>query len=113
MGYNRELLKGTTPMLILKILSIGDLYGYELVKKLEEMSDHSLSLKQGSLYPILHNLEESGCLTAYWEDTDSDRKKKFYHITDAGKKRLADLIEEWNQYSNSIFTVINREGAYD
>ena len=111
--YNKELLKGTTPMLVLTLLSTKDMYGYEIIKKMEEISNYSLSVKQGSLYPILHNLEEDGCLVAYWEKTNSDRKKKFYHLTDLGLKKLDYLINEWNHYSESIYSVINRKKIYD
>lgn len=111
--YNKELLKGTTPMLILTLLSTKDMYGYEMIKKMEEASNYTLSIKQGSLYPILHNLEDEGCLKAYWEEGDSERKKKFYHITDTGLKKLNCLIDEWNQYSDSIYSVIGRRKLYD
>lgn len=113
MRYNKELLKGTTPMLVLKLLSTKDMHGYEIIKKMEEMSEYTLSVAQGSLYPILHNLEENGYLEAYWIGDDSKRKKKVYHITDSGQNKLRQLIDEWNQYSNSIFCVINRGKVYD
>lgn len=113
MQYNKELLKGTTPMLILTLLSTKDMYGYEMIKKMEEASNYTLSVKQGSLYPILHDLEEEGCLKAYWEESDSERKKKYYHITDIGLKKLDHLIDEWSQYSDSIYSVIGRKKIYD
>ena len=113
MAVSKNLVSGSMTMLLLKLLSEQDMYGYEIIKKMEEISNYSLSVKQGSLYPILHNLEEDGCLVAYWEETNSDRKKKFYHITDLGLKKLDYLINEWNHYSESIYSVINRKKIYD
>lgn len=108
MKINSELMKGSTPLLVLKLLSMRDMYGYEMIKTLEILSNDTFHLKQGSLYPLLHLLEEYGFVNSYWENTDSERKKKFYYITVAGKKQLSNLIEEWNIYSESVNLVIQQ-----
>lgn len=113
MAYNKELLKGTTPMLILQVLSTKDMHGYEIVKRMEEMSGQTLSVTQGSLYPILHNLEENGYLDACWVGDASERRKKVYHLTESGQKKLKALVDEWNHYTQSIYSVINKGEAYD
>lgn len=106
MKINKELIKGSTTMLILNLLSSKDMYGYQMVKELEERSDQTFTLKEGTLYPILHTLESQGMIEAYWEDTESARKRKYYRITKDGKKLLADKQKEWQIYSNAVNKVI-------
>lgn len=86
MAISKELLKGTTTLLILQLLNEKDQYGYELTKALEQRTDNLFTLKEGTLYPILHALENEGMIEAYWEDTQSARKRKYYRITEAGKR---------------------------
>lgn len=107
MKLNKELLKGSTPLLLLKLLSIEDMYGYEMIKRLEILSDSTFHLKQGSLYPVLHSLEEGGFIVSFWENTESERRKKYYHLTEKGRKKLDYLTEEWKVYSNGIGLVLN------
>lgn len=73
MKIDKELLKGSTTMLILKLLDSGDMYGYQMTKELELRSDNTFTLKEGTLYPILHSLESNQMIEAYWEDTESAR----------------------------------------
>ncbi len=113
MKINSELMKGSTPLLLMKLLSRRDMYGYEMIKTLELLSKDTFHLKQGSLYPILHSLEEDGYVTSYWEETKSDRKKKYYHITAKGKERFDCLIAEWETYSKSIGMILDWENAYE
>lgn len=81
---SKELLKGTTTLLILQLLKEGEKYGYEMSKELERRSENLFTLKEGTLYPILHNLESKGLIEAYWEETQLVHKRKYYRIT---KKR--------------------------
>jgi len=106
MQINKELIKGSTTMLVLNLLSTSDMYGYQMIKELERRSDHTFTLKEGTLYPILHLLESQGMIEAYWEDTASARKRKYYHITKNGKKLLAEKEKEWNIYSKAVNKVI-------
>ena len=106
MGVSKELLKGTTTLLILQLLSEGDKYGYEITRELEKRSDHLFTLKEGTLYPILHALENENMIEAYWEDTESARKRKYYRITKKGKGLLADKKQEWMEYSNGVKKVL-------
>ena len=106
MAISKELLKGTTTLLILQLLNEKDQYGYELTKALEQRTDNLFTLKEGTLYPILHALENEGMIEAYWEDTQSARKRKYYRITEAGKKGLKEKKEEWQLYSEGVRKVI-------
>ncbi|MDF2988113.1 MAG: transcriptional regulator, PadR-like family [Eubacterium sp.] len=106
MTIDKELLKGSTTMLILKLLDSGDMYGYQMTKELEIRSDNTFTLKEGTLYPILHSLESTRMIESYWEDTDSARKRKYYKITKGGKKLLAEKEKEWGQYANGVRKVL-------
>lgn len=110
MRVDRELVKGSTTMLILNLLSTGDMYGYQMVRELEERSDNTFTLKEGTMYPILHSLEGQGMVEAYWKDSTSGRKRKYYHITSKGRKLLNEKKKEWKIYSNTVNKVIG--GAY-
>ena len=89
MKFERELLKGIAPVVVLEILSRGKMYGYELSEALEQRSEGILSLGRGTLYPLLYNLEAKGLVAAEWEDNESKRKRRYYSITSQGKGELA------------------------
>ena len=80
MKVNKELLKGSTTMMVLNLLSNSNMYGYEMIKTLSEKSENVFELKEGTLYPILHSLEEKNLITSYWDET-SGKKRKYYSIT--------------------------------
>ncbi|HEY5582994.1 MAG TPA: helix-turn-helix transcriptional regulator [Ruminiclostridium sp.] len=106
MKVDKELLKGSTTMLILKLLDGGDMYGYLMTKELERRSDNTFTLKEGTLYPILHSLESNQMIQAYWENTESARKRKYYTITKGGKKLLLEKEKEWAHYADAIRKVL-------
>lgn len=105
-GYTRkEELKGSTTMLILNLLKDSNMYGYEMIKKLKEKSENVFELKEGTLYPILHGLEEKGFILSYWDESTA-KKRKYYAITEKGKKQLKEKKEEWEEFSNGINRVL-------
>lgn len=106
MRYSKELLKGSTYLLILSVLEKEDLYGYAIIRELEMRSEHAFEMSEGTLYPILHALEKENYLEAYWVDAGS-KKRKYYHITKKGLKNLADQKEEWKSFSTSVNKVLN------
>lgn len=95
MRFERELLKGVAPVVVLEILSRGRMYGYELSEALEQRSKGILSLGRGTLYPLLYNLEAKGLVAAEWEENESKRKRRYYSITGQGKAELAAQKEQW------------------
>ena len=95
MRFERELLKGVAPVVVLEILSRGRMYGYELSEALEQRSKGVLSLGRGTLYPLLYNLEAKGLVAAEWEETEGKRKRRYYSITSKGKAELAAQKEQW------------------
>ena len=105
MKLNKELLKGSTNMLVLSLLEEKNMYGYEMIKELTIKSENIFEFKEGTLYPILHNLEEKNYITSYWDETGA-KKRKYYTITKQGKKHLKEKKEEWKIFSGGINQVL-------
>ena len=111
MKISKELIKGSTAILVLSVISRKQMYGYQIIREIDQLSDSVFHLNEGTLYPILHALEEENFLDCYWEDSESGRKRKYYTITEKGKKELAKQKEEWTDYSTAVAKVI-QGGAY-
>jgi PadR family transcriptional regulator, regulatory protein PadR len=107
---NKELLKGSTGMLILSLLDQKEMYGYQLIKELERLSEGTFDLKEGTLYPILHGMETEKWLDSYWEMADG-RKRKYYRITDQGKRQLQEKKREWQFFSGAVDRVLGEGPA--
>lgn len=100
-----ELIKGTTGMLVLKLLSSSPMHGYEIIKEMEHESKGIFTLQEGTLYPVLHALEAEGFLEAVWEG-DTGRKRKVYSITQKGSKELLSKQNEWSKVRNAVDLVM-------
>lgn len=110
MTIDKSLLSGSTSMLLLKLLSEKDMYGYEMIDTLRKRSQNVFELKAGTLYPLLHSLEEKNLLTAY-EQEAGGKTRKYYGITREGHKVLEEKKEEWNTYSQAVRQVLYIGGA--
>ncbi len=106
MKINKELMKGSTPMMVLSVIAGEDMYGYKIIKELEERSENTFCLKEGTLYPILHALEDGGFVDSYWVDMGS-KKRKYYKITRKGKSALKEKKQEWQEYSTAVSKVLS------
>jgi len=95
MQIERELLKGVLPLAVLKLLNRRAMYGYELVTEVAKQSADVLRLGQSTLYPLLYNLESQGLIEGKWQAADNGRDRKYYHLTDKGKKRLERDLSQW------------------
>ena len=94
---------GTLALMILKTLDVlGPLHGYGIARRIEETSGFRLTLNYGTLYPALLKLEQEGCVTAKWGQSENNRRAKFYAITAAGRKQLARETREWQQTADLI-----------
>lgn len=111
MRFERELLKGVAPVVVLEILSRGKMYGYELSEALEQRSKGILTLGRGTLYPLLYNLEAKGLVAAEWEDNESKRKRRYYSITGKGKAELAAQKEQWLALQEGVNLVFGLGGV--
>jgi PadR family transcriptional regulator PadR len=109
-NISKELAKGSTPLLVLSLLFKGDMYGYQIIKEMEVRSEFVFSLKEGTLYPILHAMEKEGMLNSYWLDNGKARKRKYYQITKKGIKLFEKDKEAWAAYSTAVNKVIGSEG---
>jgi transcriptional regulator len=98
-GYrNRvELLQGTLDMLILRTLQWGPAHGYGIVQALRTQSGEALQVETGSLYPALHRLERQGWVKSKWKQSEANQRARYYSITAAGKKQLAEDLSRWEQ----------------
>jgi PadR family transcriptional regulator PadR len=97
MKFERELLKGVAPVVVLEILSRGAMYGYELSDAIAKRSRDILTLGRGTLYPLLYNLEAKGLIKGKWQESESGRRRRYYLITGAGKDLLARQKQQWEQ----------------
>jgi PadR family transcriptional regulator PadR len=102
MRIERELMRGAGPVAVLKLLSLRPMYGYELVENLAQRTQGVLDMGQATLYPMLYNLEAKGLIRAAWEQADSGRDRKYYHLTDRGRKRLAEDIAQWRTLGRAM-----------
>jgi PadR family transcriptional regulator, regulatory protein PadR len=98
MSQIQQLRKGSTPLLILNVLSDGKKYGYQIMRELEERSEGYFSMTAALLYPALHELEQNGLVESEWEAGEGKRRRKFYTITDAGRKALAEHRADWQTF---------------
>lgn len=106
MKLSKELVKGSSAMLVLSLLEHEEMYGYQIIKELEARSENVFSMKEGTLYPILHSLETEGFVEAYWEETESSRKRRYYRITEAGRAELTRQSEEFKVYTVAVRKVL-------
>lgn len=105
MKINKELLKGSTPTLLLSLLNGSDMYGYQMISELKSRSQSVFDMKEGTLYPILHSLEQEGAIQSYWKEING-RARKYYHLASKGKKLLMEKQKEWQTYSSAVNHVI-------
>ena len=111
MRINKELLKGSTVILLLKLVEQKSMYGYEMIKALEETSGGIFQFREGTLYPILHTLEQAGMLDAYWSNAESGRQRKYYQITPAGREELREKQQEWEVFRSAMGKVLGEVGV--
>lgn len=110
MEADKSLVSGSIPLLVMKLLEDGDLYGYQMIEELRRRSDDTFHLKAGTLYPLLHGLEEKGFVTAYEREAAAGKPRRYYHLTDRGRAALAEKEEAWNAYARAVGRVL-RGGA--
>jgi PadR family transcriptional regulator PadR len=101
-----DLLQGTLDMLILRVLSRGEMHGWGIADRLSQLSKNALQLGEGSIYPALYRMEAKGWIAAEWAVSDNNRKAKYYSLTKAGRKQLEVEQEDWSKLSAIIATVM-------
>src|SRR6185295_17075416 len=106
MAQKADLLQGTLDMLVLRVLSRGELHGWGITLKLEQLSKSALQVDEGSLYPALYRMEEKGWIEAEWKMTENNRRAKYYSLTRAGRKQLEAEQKLWDRTSAIIELVM-------
>ncbi|MBI4912089.1 MAG: PadR family transcriptional regulator [Acidobacteria bacterium] len=95
---DRELLKGSTPLLLLSLLQEGPMYGYQIIETVRGRTDGTYTLKEGALYPALHKLEGAELIASYWQTQPNGRDRRYYAILPAGAAFLAKKKVEWSKF---------------
>ena len=101
-----EVLQGTLDLLILKTLTLQPMHGWGISQRIQQLSEEVLQVNQGSLYPALHRLEKRGWISAEWGTTENNRRAKYYRLTDAGERRLADELASWSRFTGAVRLVL-------
>ncbi len=102
MPERAQILPGTLDLLILKAVSLGPLYGYGILLRIEQISHGALLIEQGALYPALFRLVRQGLLKSHWGTSENNRRTRFYELTTAGRKRLRLQEDGWNRLVAAI-----------
>jgi PadR family transcriptional regulator len=97
-----HLLQGTLDLLILKALSLGEMHGLAIARRIEQVTRGAFAVKPGSLFPALHRMEEAGWLTSSWGESDTNRRARYYQLTAAGRRQLRTEAQEWGRISVAI-----------
>lgn len=108
---SKQLKKGVIEILVLKILSLKEMYGYEIIQLLDEKSGGTFKMKEGTLYPILYRLEDNKLIESYWESGSEKRSvpRKYYRLTTDGQSQLQDMQREWQVMVASINSILGME----
>ena len=106
MEIDKGLVSGSMALLVLKLLEDGDKYGYQMIEELKRRSDDTFHLKAGTLYPLLHGLEEKGLVTAYEQEAAAGKPRRYYRLTKEGGAALREKEESWNTYARAVSRVL-------
>jgi transcriptional regulator len=101
-----DTLQGTLTLLVLKTLAAGPLHGYAITQRIQAASEDLLRVEEGSLYPALHRMEQEDWIKAEWGLSDTNRRARFYSLTAAGRKQLAQEEQNWSRLTNAIGLVL-------
>jgi PadR family transcriptional regulator, regulatory protein PadR len=102
MRRRNELAKGSIDSLLLCLMGQRPMYGYQIIKELEDKSQGYFKYKEGTLYPALHRLEKAGLLAGKWEPTSGGRQRRYYHITEKGSMVLAERRVQWLDFLSAM-----------
>ncbi len=104
----RQLKKGVIEILVMKLLSQQNMYGYQIIQTLDDNSNGIFKMKEGTLYPILYRLEDEGLIESYWEHGLDKRgvPRKYYRVTVRGLRGLDDMLTEWKIFNDSVNSIL-------
>jgi PadR family transcriptional regulator len=96
------LLQGTLDLLILKALAAEELHGLGVSRRIQQITNGTFVVKPGSLFPALHRMEEEGWISAFWGESENNRRAKYYRLTKAGQKQLETETKRWDRIAWAI-----------
>ncbi|MBX3175687.1 MAG: PadR family transcriptional regulator [Gemmatimonadaceae bacterium] len=102
MPPSAELLAGNLDLVILKAISLGDVHGYGVLLRIEQISGGAINVQQGALYPALYRLERQGLISAKWGTSSNNRKARFYRLTALGQRRFKQELDGWQRLVDAI-----------
>ncbi len=102
MNISKDLIAASATPLILAILKEQDSYGYEIIKKVKEVSKNELIWTEGMLYPVLHRLEEQLLIESYWKVSETGRKRKYYSLNEVGLSELDKQKKQWEMVHSAL-----------
>src|SRR5262249_54566294 len=111
MRIEKELMRGAAPLVVLKLLERGEMYGYELVEAVDRRSSGVLAMGESTLYPLLYNLEAKAYVESVWREADSGRSRKYYRLTRKGKARLTEGKAQWEALAHAMRAIGLATGA--
>ena len=111
MRRRNELAKGSIDSLLLCLIGQRPMYGYQIIKELEEKSQGYFKYKEGTLYPALHRLEKANLLVGKWEATSGGRQRRYYHITEKGSRILTERRVQWLDFLSAMNMIIQPVSA--
>ena len=106
MAIDQKMIAGSTMLLVLSLLRGGEKYGYEMILELARRSDNTFQLREGTLYPILHKLEQDRMVEAFDRETDTGKKRRYYRLTRKGETLLAEKVTEWQTFSSKVNAIV-------
>jgi len=99
-------LQGALDLLVLKVLARGPEPGYGITLRVKQLSEDALQVEEGSLYPALHRMEQTGWISAEWKASENRRRAKYYRLTAKGRRRLAEEQEHWTRVTEAVAKVL-------
>lgn len=102
MKFDKGMIAVGTSLLVLHLLERADMYGYQIISELAQRSEHVFEFQEGTLYPVLHGMEKDKYIESYHATGENGRARKYYHITDRGKKQLTAKKREWKAFSSAM-----------
>lgn len=101
-----NLVQGTLDVLVLKALSLGELHGLGIARRIEQITGNTFQVKPGSLFPALHRMQGVGLLVSSWGPSENNRRAKYYRLTPTGQRRLRAETKHWHRVSSAITTAL-------
>jgi PadR family transcriptional regulator, regulatory protein PadR len=111
MKQKNDTLQGTLGLLVLKTLSQGPMHGWGITLQIQDISGEVLRVEEGSLYPALHRMEQEGWIAAEWGLSENNRRARYYRLTAAGRKQLAEEEQNWKQLTEAVARVLAFAGG--